>query len=417
MKNEGENVVHTRTDCRLCGSTDLVEVLSFGETPLANAYLSSADFNKPEVFAPLVVNACRACKLVQLRDVVDPRTLFNNYLYVSGTSPVFVAHFADYARTVVERFVLGSESLVVDIGSNDGVLLSQFQKVGTRILGIDPAQNIAAEATRKGIPTVAEFFTPETARRIAAEHGKASVITANNVFAHTDNVVDFVEAVKELLSPGGAFVFEAQYLKDLVEQNLFDMVYHEHLCYYHLTPLLSFFKRLGLRIFDVEHVPTHGGSIRVYVGWENGPHATSGRVERMCAEEGPLNEVSTYHALGERIKMLGTQLRELLEGFRRAGKRVVGYGAPAKATTLCYALGIDGSTLEYIIDDSPLKQGLCMPGTRIPIKVSEALYTDKPDCCLILAWNFADSIAKNHAQFVKNGGVFIVLVPEPRILP
>lgn len=408
--------VRSRSDCRLCGSTDLVQVLSFGETPPANAYLSSADLDKPEIFAPLVVNACNTCKLIQLRDVVDPKVLFSNYLYVSGTSPVFVAHFADYAKTVAERFSLTEDSFVVDVGSNDGVLLSLFKKRGMKILGVDPAQNIAEEATKNGIPTLAKFFTPETARGIAVERGKASVITANNVFAHTDDVVGFVESVKELLAKDGAFVFEVQYLKDLIEQNLFDMIYHEHLCYYHLTPLIPFFQRLGLRIFDVEHVSTHGGSIRVYIGWEDGPHKTSERLQQMQDLESALNTVSTYHAFAERIDAIGKKLRSLLEGFHRQGKRIVGYGAPAKATTLCYALGVDGEMLEYIVDDSPLKQGLYMPGTHIPIKAPDILYSDKPDYCLILAWNFADSIVKNHKKFAENGGIFILPVPTPRIL-
>ena len=416
MNTDYKKVVHARSDCRLCGSTDLVQVLSFGETPLANAYLASADLDTPELCAPLVVNACRACKLIQLRDVVDPEVLFSNYLYVSGTSPVFVAHFADYAKTVAQRFSLSGDSLVVDVGSNDGVLLSHFKKEGTKILGVDPAQNIAEEATRKGIPTIAKFFTPETARGIVAEHGKASIITANNVFAHTDDVVGFVESVKELLLPDGIFIFENQYLKDLIEQNLFDMIYHEHLCYYHLTPLVPFFQRLGLRIFDVEHVPTHGGSIRVFVGWEDGPHKTSEKVGHVLRGETVLNTVSTYHAFAERIDAIGKKLRSLLGEFRRHDKRIVGYGAPAKATTLCYALGINGNMLEYIVDDSKMKQGLYMPGTHIPIKVPDTLYTDTPDYCLILAWNFADSIVKNHQQFIKNGGAFILPVPIPRIL-
>lgn len=400
----------------MCGSKDLVEVLSFGETPLANAYPASADLEKPEIFAPLVVNLCNTCKLVQLRDVVDPKTLFRRYLYVSGTSPVFVAHFSDYAKTVVERFSLTKDSLVIDVGSNDGVLLSKFKEKGIQILGIDPAQNIASEATGRGIPTIAEFFTPETAKGVAAEHGKASVITANNVFAHTDDVVGFAEAVKELLASDGVFIFEAQYLKDLVEQNLFDIIYHEHLCYYHITPLIPFFKRLGLKVFDVGRVSTHGGSIRVFVEWESGPHQISERVARLQSDEAALNDVSTYRAFVARIDAVGKELRSLLGGFRSEGKRIVGYGAPAKATTLCYALGIDGSMLSYIIDDAPLKQGLYMPGTHIPIRPSGDLYADAPEYCLILAWNFADSIVKNHQKFSGQGGKFILPVPEPRIL-
>ena len=416
LKQKKEKGIRARTDCRLCGSTDLVEVFSFGETPLANAYRAPGDFTTPEIFAPLVVQACWVCKLVQLRDVVNPEILFSNYLYVSGTSPVFVAHFADYAKTVTKKFSLSKDSLVVDIGSNDGILLSHFQKEGMKILGIDPAQNIAAEATEKGIPTLAKFFTPQAAREIAATHGKASVITANNVFAHADDMVGFVEAVKALLAPKGIFIFEVQYLKDLVEKNLFDMVYHEHLCYHHLTPLVPFFERLGLRLFDVERVPTHGGSLRVYVEWQKGPYATSPRVADMLKKESALNTVKTYQAFAERIAASGKKLRALLAGFRNEGKRVVGYGAPAKATTLCYAFGIDGNMLEYIVDDAPMKQGLSMPGTHIAIKPSNALYADKPDYCLILAWNFADSIVKNHQQFIANGGVFINPVPEPHAI-
>lgn len=416
MTLERTDSVRARTDCRLCGSTDLSEVISFGETPLANAYLASAELDNSEIYAPLIVNICNACKLVQLRDVVDPEVLFSKYLYVSGTSPVFVAHFADYAKTVTDRFSLLRDSLVIDVGSNDGVLLSHFKKLGMNILGIDPAQNIADEATKNGIPTIAKFFTPDTARAIAVEQGKASIITANNVFAHTDDIEKFVEAVKELLTKDGVFIFENQYVKDLVEQNLFDMIYHEHLCYYHLTPLVPFFRRRGLRIFDVEHVSTHGGSIRVYVGWDNGPHKTSERVQQMLEKEMSLNDSSTYIAFAKRIAEIGGKLRALLGDFRRQGKRIVGYGAPAKATTLCYALGIDGGTIDYIVDDAPMKQGLHMPGTHIPIKASDVLYSDKPDCCLILAWNFADTIVKNHQQFVKNGGIFILPVPTPRIL-
>lgn len=394
----------------------MAEVLSLGDSPLANAYLAQDELDKPEIFAPLVVDQCQACYFVQLRHVVDPKILFSRYLYVSGTSPAFVAHFAEYAKKVAERFSLPTGSLVVDVGSNDGVLLSQFKNEGVKVLGIDPAENLAAGATKNGIPTIAKFFTPDTARVVAQEYGKAAIITANNVFAHTDDVKGFVEAVKELLAPDGAFVFEVQYLKDLVEKNLFDMVYHEHTCYYHMTPLVPFFDRIGLRVIDVERVPTHGGSLRVYVGWNKGPHAISPHVASMCAEESVLNTPQAYRALAERIKSIGEKLRAMLAGQKAAGKRIVGYGAPAKATTLCYALGIDGTTLEYIVDDAKLKQGRFMPGTHIPIKPSEALYSDKPDVCLILAWNFAHSIVKNHQAFKEQGGVFVVPVPEPKVV-
>ena len=405
--------VSARADCRLCGSRDLSTVLSFGETPLANSYLSSADLGKPELFAPLVVNFCNACSLVQLRDVVDPAVLFSHYLYVSGTSPAFVAHFADYAATMIERFSLGAESLVVDIGSNDGSLLTQFKNRGTRILGLDPALNIASEATARGIPTIVGFFTREAAQVIAAGHGKARLITANNVFAHTDDVAEFIEAVKDLLAPDGVFVFEVQYLKDLIEKNLFDIIYHEHLCYYHVTPLVPFFERRGLQIVGVDRVPTHGGSIRVAVARQSGPHARAG-LDEILAGEAALNDRRTYDAFAERIASNKARLLEMIAAIKTRNERIVGYGAPAKATTLGYAFGLDRSNLEYIVDDATLKQGLFMPGTHVPITLPETLYDNPPHYCLILAWNFADAIMKSHARFRDIGGRFIIPVPEPR---
>lgn len=417
MKAGVPSIVRTRADCRLCGSRDLVDVLSFGETPLANAYLSAGDLDAPEVFAPLVVRFCNACALVQLRDVVDPGVLFSHYLYVSGTSRTFVAHFARYAAAVSERFGLSKRSFVVDVGSNDGVLLAEFKKTGARILGVDPAANIASAATGNGTPTLPRFFDRGTAEEIAREHGCADVITANNVFAHTDDVAAFALSVKALLAPGGVFVFEVQYLKDLIEQNLFDIIYHEHLCYYHVSPLVPFFDRLGLRLFDVERVDTHGGSIRVYAGRKDGPHAREGRVDDIVAQERPLNDRATYGAFAARIADNRTRLLAILHDARKDGKRIVGYGAPAKATTLCYAFGIDGTMLDYIVDDDArIKQGLFMPGTHIPIKSPQLLYHDRPDYCLVLAWNFAGPIMTNHERFASAGGKFIVPVPEPRIV-
>ena len=407
--------VMRRTTCRLCNSADLHKILFFGETPLANAFRLPSD-TSPEVFAPLVVNMCGRCKLVQLRDVVDPSVLFRNYLYVSGTSVSFVAHFAAYAKSVAERFKLTNDSLVVDIGSNDGVLLSQFKELGTKILGVDPAEDIATQASARGIPTVAAFFTSDVATEIEKTHGKASIITANNVFAHTDDVMLFASTVRELLQEDGVFIFEVQYLKDLVEKNLFDIVYHEHLCYYHLMPLIPFFDKLGMRVFDVERVETHGGSIRVFVGHTSGPHERAESVARMLESEKELGRVETYQRFAKRIKENGTKLRALLTELKKNGKRIVGYGAPAKATTLCYAFGIDSSLLDFIVDDSSLKQGRLMPGTHIPIRAANALYEERPDYCLILAWNFAGEIMRAHEKFKASGGSFILPVPEVRIV-
>lgn len=428
IREAAKVVVRTRTTCRMCGSKRLVKVWSFGETPLANAYLKPEDIGRggEEPFASLDIYYCRDCCLAQMLDVVDPNVLFENYLYVSSTSPSFVKHFEDYAGHLIDRFKLNAESLVVDIGSNDGILLKPLKAAGVKVLGIDPAENLAAMANEAGIETIADFFTPELARRLAAERGRADVISANNVFAHTDGVDIFVEAVKRLLSPRGVFVFEVQYLGDLIEKKLFDIIYHEHLCYYSVHPLVEFFAGCGMEVFDVERLPVHGGSLRVYVQFEGGPYdRPSERITEILHEEKvqALTTLAPYQQFAARVASNKEKLQRILREIKAEGKKIVGYGAPAKATTLCYALGIDGDVLDYIVDDDKkIKQGLLMPGTHIPIVSPDYLYKPfdtaqgKPDYCLILAWNFAEQIRKNHRRFEEQGGRFIIPVPEPKIV-
>lgn len=432
MVRVAEQVVYrTRTDCRLCGSEKLECVWSFGETPLANNYRTPDEVAQGvfEPMAPLHISCCQDCHLVQLIDVVDPDLLFKHYLYVSSTSPSFVRHFEDYAKTLIDSFSLTNNSFVVDVGSNDGVLLKPLQAAGIRVVGIDPAENVAAAANAAGLPTVPAYFTPEIARRVKAKHGPADVISANNVFAHTDDVHTFVAAVKELLAPAGVFVFEVQYVKDLIEKNLFDIVYHEHTNYYHITPLITYFERQGITMFDVERVPVHGGSIRVFVGRGQKP---TKRLQHLLQEEAAadLNTVVPYQTLANRMAENKEKLRSLIDGIKAKSKTIAGYGAPAKATTLMYASGLTGDDILFIVDDAPLKQGRLMPGTHVPIYGPEALYGEgphfapppggatrgRPDYCLVLAWNFAESIMKTHAKFSELGGTWIVPVPEPRIV-
>ena len=278
----------TRSDCRMCDSEKLEKVWSFGPTPLANAYLEPEEVGKKEeLFAPLDVYYCQNCHLVQLKDVVSPNVLFDNYLYVSSTSPTFVKHFEDFAASLIERFELDEKSLVVDAGSNDGVLLKPLQRAGLRVLGVDPAENVAQMARADGIPTRADYFTPDVAKSIAEEQGKADVIAANNVFAHTDDVDGFTQAVKILLKDDGVFVFEAQYLGDLMAKNLFDIVYHEHVNYYTVHPLVKFFEKHGMEIFDVARPAVHGGSLRVFAAPSGSPLATrkTERLEQILKEE------------------------------------------------------------------------------------------------------------------------------------
>lgn len=418
-QQERESVITRRSVCRMCGGSRLTQVWSFGETPLANSYLQPDEAGvRDEVVAPLDVYYCQGCHLVQLLDIVSPHALFDHYLYVSSTSPTFVKHFEDYANTLMKRFALTEHDLVVDVGSNDGILLTPLQKAGVRVLGIDPAKNVAAQANRAGIVTVPEYFTPEVARRVREAEGPARIISANNVFAHTDVIDVFVSAVKELLTTDGVFVFEVQYLGDLIEKNLFDIVYHEHVAYYSVHPLIPYFKKHGLEVFDVERVAAHGGSIRVFVQHRGGLQVKTERLRELLALEHRygLTTLKPYRAFADRIGQNKVKLQDLLMSIKKHGKKIVGYGAPAKATTLLSVFGLNGSVIDFIIDDSPLKQGMVMPGTHIPIVSSDRLYDQEVHYCILLAWNFAESIMKNHQRFSEQGGHFIVPVPEPKII-
>ncbi len=269
------------------------------------------------------------------------------------------------------------------------------------------------------MPTVPEFFSSKLAARLQAEHGPADVVTANNVFAHLKNLEDIVSGVRRLLKPDGVFTFEVQYLGDLLAGNLFDIVYHEHLCYYHVSPLVSFFSAKGMEVFDVQRVPVHGGSIRVFVQRKGGPHPRDHRLDVILAEERArgLETPLPYTRFSERMEQNKRALQGLLGHLRNEGKRIVGYGAPAKATTFLYTFGISRNTLDYIVDDdATFKQGRYMPGLHVPIVPPSRLHLDRPEYCLLLAWNFAEQIMRNHADFANRGGRFIIPVPEPRVI-
>ncbi|MDO8521136.1 MAG: class I SAM-dependent methyltransferase [bacterium] len=408
-------MVFAHTNCRLCKSADLEQFLDLGAQPPANAFLRKEDFAQEEKY-PLRIGICKNCFFVQLMDVVDPDTLFKEYLYVSSTSPLFVRHFEDYARFIDDRFRVKS-GLVVDIGSNDGILLKSFQALGANILGIDPAHAIAEKATKEGIPTMTGYFTEDIARAIARKHGKAKVITANNVFAHIHDLDEVMRAVRALLLRDGVFVIEAPYLAVFLEDRLFDTIYHEHLSYIALTPLVSFFAKYGMEIIDVEKVSSHGGSVRIMIG-EKGAHRADARVARYIDEEKNkgLQNIETYKKFAAEVLENRRLLVELLHELKKAGKRVVGYGAPAKGNTLLNFMRIGPDVVEYIVDDSPLKQGLFTPGMHIPVVSQEQLKGDHPDYVFILAWNFADAIMKKNEEFNKKGGKFIIPVPVPRIV-
>jgi SAM-dependent methyltransferase len=413
-----------KTDkCRLCKGPLGAPVLDLGSTPLANEFLSSPS---PQDLFPLQVCCCASCGHYQLNQSIDPERIFRHYHYVAGTSPVNVEHFRKYAVSMVEKFDLKPGSKILEIASNDGVMLQHFKDLGMKVMGIDPARNIADEANKKGIETITEFFTEAYADKMLKEHGQFDLIVANNVFAHCPDLVDFTKGVKKLLAPQGVFVFEVSYFADVCDHTLFDTIYHEHSSYHTVGPLRPFFTGHGLDLFDVERIPNHGGSIRVFVRcqedfglgrWYRG--ALSAGLGDLPQQEQDIEK--KVKQLAHNIKYLGLELREKLRDLRDQDKSIAIYGAPAKATTLMYALGIKEEWIDFAVDDAPLKQGTFTPGKHILIYTSQAILERKPDVLLILAWNFADSIIEKCQQqwyqHFKNVRypTFIVPLPELKV--
>lgn len=379
-------------------------MLKLTPTPPANAFVDAKGLNREQATFPL--------------DVVDPELLFADYVYVSGTSPVFVKHFEEYANSITKRFAPDSAGgLVVDIGSNDGTLLAQFKELGFGVLGVDPAREIARQATENGIETWPEFFTADLAGRILAERGTADIVTANNVFAHADDLAGITQGVKSLMAPSGVFVFEVSYLVDVFEKTLFDTIYHEHLAYHSVKPLRAFFASAGMELISAERVASHGGSLRSIVQLADGPHDVDASVQASIDYETRmgLDRAETLLEFGTQINTVKRDLTALLWGLKKAGKSIAGFGAPAKATTLMYHFGIGSDLIDFIVDDSPLKQGLFSPGMHIPVLPSDAIYSKKPDAVVVLAWNFAEPIMRNHARYRDEGGQFIVPLPSVEV--
>lgn len=417
--------IFKKTSCRVCTKSALKKVLTLGPTPPANAFLTETQINEGEKFYPLDVYFCTNCGFIQLGHVVSPEILFGNYLYVSSTSKVFVNHFEQFASTVYPKLNFNSKSLVVDIGSNDGILLKPFKKLGTKVLGIEPAANIAKIARAEDIETVSDFFSQKLARGVVKKYGQADLVTATNVFAHIDNLDEVIKGLDILLKDNGVFIMEAPYLIDFLQKRYFDLVYHEHLSYWSIDSLITLFKRFNMTVFRVEKVPVHGGTIRVFIRRkaslikkDESKFPLEKSVEKFLAKEKEmkLKEISTYLDYAKKIYENKVKLLMLLEKIKRQGKTIAAYGAPAKGNTLLNFFSIGTETLEYVVDDSKFKQGLYTPGKHIPVVPSQWFYEKKPDYVLILAWNFAESIMKMHQKYHEAGGKFIIPVPKPRIV-
>lgn len=403
--------------CILCGSRRVEPFLDLGETALANRFLSPEELSLPEPKYPLEVGFCHCCRHVQLTRLVPPEDMFDHYLYISAASDTLKSHLWELSDLVTKRCGLGADDLVIDIGCNDGTLLCGFRRYGLRALGVDPARNLAELGSEDGIERCTAFFGSETAKGIVSRWGPARAVTATNTFPHIQNLADFVEGIKTVLAPDGFFVIEMHYLLDLVEQVAFDTIYHEHVSYWALGPMIRLFERQDMDLVDAERLPLHHGQLRVFVA-RRGAARRSARVDEILEGErkAGLDRFETYREFAERSLGIRKALRETLIELRRQRKRVAGYGAPAKGNTLLSFSSIGPELVEYIADRSPLKQGLYTPGTHIPVVPPRRLLEDQPDYLLLLAWNFLDEIAAQQAQYRARGGRFIVPVPEVAIV-
>jgi len=395
-----------RTTCRSCLGANLDPILALGETPLANALVT--DHHAPDERLPLDLVTCRDCGLLQITEDVPPEELFRDYVYFTSFSDTALENARGIAERLVAERHLTRESLVVEIASNDGYLLAHYRARGVPVLGIEPARNIAEAARAKGIETIDEFFTRELAATLARA---ADVVHANNVLAHVADLNGFVEGIGIVLKDGGVASIEVPYVRDLIERLEFDTIYHEHLCYFSLTALDSLFARHGLTIGEVERIPIHGGSLRIFAG-RGMPRGAS--VQRLLEEEAA--SPGAYHRFGERVRALVDELRATLASLKRDGKRIAAYGASAKGTTLLSFTGIGAETLDFVADRSTVKQGKLTPGTHLPIVAPEELAARMPDYVLLLAWNFADEIMAQQEEYRARGGRFIIPVPDVRIV-
>jgi SAM-dependent methyltransferase len=406
----------SETPCRICGERNLQPILSLGETPLANSLLRREQLSEPEPRFPLDLYFCPDCSMVQISETVPPEKLFREYLYFSSFSDTALKNAETIVNRMIEGKRLDENHLVVELASNDGYLLQFYVKRGVRVLGVEPAQNIAKVANERGVRTVSEFFGAELAQKLAGDGSRADVIHANNVLAHVADTNDFVAGIKRLLKPGGTVVIEAPYVKDTIDNVEFDQIYHEHLCYFSLTSLANLFARHDLTITDVERLPIHGGTLRVFVEHSETASVKQPVKDLFEEEEGwGVNDVSFYQTFGERVEELRENLLKLLRELKAEDKRIAAYGASAKGSTLLNYFRIGRETLDFVADRSTVKQGLFTPGTHLPVVAPESLLQAKPDYVLLLTWNFADEILAQQDEYRRQGGKFIVPIPALEI--
>ena len=404
--------------CRLCGSKNLFEFLDLGFSPISDQIVTKEQLDEQEATYPVTVNSCTDCGFCQLGFVVPPELMYNeNYSYDGSATMGLRKHHISIANQICDNFKLDHDSLVIDVGSNAGVLLSGFRDRGCKVLGIDPSVNVANIARDKNIEVIGDLFSSELAERIKNEYGQVSVITGTNVFAHIDDLHDFLKAADILLNENGIICIEAPQLMTLIENLEYDTIYHEHLSYLSLRPLRDFCKKMHMDIFNVEFYEIHGGSFRYFIGRENMREISENIPKFLELEEQKeIYKKSRLEKFALDVKNQKEELNSLLWKLKKEGKKIVGISAPAKGNALTNYCKISPDLMDYITELNPLKIGKFSPGMHIPIVEEDRLLIDKPDYGLILAWNFADEIIKNNQKFVENGGKFIIPIPHPKIV-
>ena len=408
---------YRRKTCRACGSRRVRPFLDFGRMPLAGNFLLKSEVGHERAY-PLRISLCHDCSLVQVLDVVSPKIVFGDYRYLSSVTSTLRTHFERYAADLARELRGVGDPFVVEIGCNDGVLLKPLQDRGIRVLGVEPAENVAKVARGRGLEVLNGFFDEELSERIRREHGPATAVLANNVFAHIDDLKTVVRGIVNLLRPGGIFVFEVHYLRELLRLMQYDFFYHEHLCYYSLTALVPFLERHGLHVYDVKPISIHSGSIRVHARRSDARPRPTGKLVSMLSREHEerIGTPSTYGAFAQRVASHGVAFREALTKLRSEGKSVAGYGAPGRGNTLLGYAKIDRGLLPFIVDASPSRYGRFTPGTHIPILPVDEFRNHPPDVGLMLAWSYHREILSKETAFVRGGGRFLVPLPRLRFV-
>ena len=412
-----KQVIYRREDCRSCGSKNLELVFSLKPSPIGDAYVIKEKVDIPQPSYPIDLFLCNECGLAQLLDVIDSDVLYGEYIYNTSSSFGLNEHFKQYASHVITKCGFEKDSLVVDLGSNDGTLLNFFKQGGMKVTGVEPASHIAEIANSHGVKTFNGFFNHDMVKRIINEEGKPKLITSNNVFANIDDINTWVACIKELLDERGVYVFESYYLADLIENMVFDFIYHEHISSFSVKPIKSLFEKFGLELISVERVSTKGGSLRYYVQFPEGPLKKDNSVEELLSfeKDAGLYKKSTYDTYSKKIDGLKQQTLDFLIQAKSENKTVAGFGASITGTTLIYHFEM-GKYIDYLVDDNIAKQGRFSPGHHLPVFASSAIYKKKPDYVIILAWRFANTFIDKNRKYIEDGGKYIIPVPKFKII-